>query len=99
MLFSSKQRSFLRAEAHGLKPVVQIGKEGITENVIASINDAFNTREVLKIKVLETAPETASESVKSILAGMDDTYLVQVMGRIITLFRQSERNPKIVLPA
>ena len=48
---TSKERANLRAEANGLDPIFQIGKEGITDSVIAQLEDTFNTRELFKIKV------------------------------------------------
>ena len=58
-MLNSKQRAQLRAEANGLDPIFQIGKEGVTESVISQVEDTFNTRELFKIKVhLETSPET-----------------------------------------
>lgn len=98
---NTKQRTYLRSLAHHLKPVVIIGKEGVTQSVIESVNNAFINRELLKVKVLENAPESARESVNLILENesMHDTLAVQVMGRIITLFRPNRKNPKIVLPS
>ena len=61
-MITSKQRAQLRAEANGLDPIFQIGKEGVTDAVIAQVEDTFNTRELFKIKVhLETSPETPKE--------------------------------------
>ena len=90
---NTRKRTALRSQAHQLKPVVIIGKEGITENVIVSINNAFNTREMLKVKVLENAPETTKGCVDIILSDerMQETLLVQLMGRIITLYRKNDK--------
>jgi HrpA-like RNA helicase len=50
---TSKQRAHLRKLAHSLKPVVLVGTDGVTDAVLASILDAFNTRELLKVKLQE----------------------------------------------
>ena len=84
---TSKERAKLRAEANGLEPVFQIGKEGITESVIAQLEDTFNTRELFKIKVhLETAPEGPKELATKI-AEATGCDIIQVIGGTIVVFR------------
>ena len=84
---TSKERAKLRAEANGLDPIFQIGKEGITESVVAQLEDTFNTRELFKIKVhLESAPETPKELAVKI-AEATGCDIVQVIGGIIVVFR------------
>ena len=84
---TSKERAKLRAEANGLDPIFQIGKEGVTDAVIAQIEDTFNTRELFKIKVhLETSPETPKEIAQRI-AEATKCDVVQVVGGTIVLFR------------
>ncbi|MBQ8183626.1 MAG: YhbY family RNA-binding protein [Clostridia bacterium] len=84
---TSKERANLRAQANGIDPIFQIGKEGVTDAVIAQIEDTFNTRELFKIKVhLETAPETPKEMATKIseATGCD---IIQVIGGTIVVFR------------
>ncbi len=84
---TSKERAKLRAEANGLDPIFQIGKEGVTDAVIAQIEDTFNTRELFKIRVhLETSPEGPKEIAQKIseATGCD---VIQVIGGIIVVFR------------
>lgn len=84
---TSKERAKLRAEANGLDPIFQIGKEGITDAVISQIEDTFNTRELFKIKVhLETAPETPKEMAVKI-AEATGCDVIQVIGGTIVVFR------------
>jgi RNA-binding protein len=84
---TSKERARLRAEANGLDPIFQIGKEGITDAVIAQLEDTFNTRELFKIKVhLETAPETPKELAIKI-AEATGCDIIQVIGGTIVVFR------------
>ncbi len=84
---TSKQRAELRAQANGLDPVFQIGKEGVTDAVIAQIEDTFNTRELFKIKVhLESSPEKPKETAQKI-ADATKCDVVQVVGGTIVLFR------------
>ena len=84
---TSKERARLRAEANGLDPIFQIGKEGITDAVIAQLEDTFNTRELFKIKDhLETAPETPKELATKI-AEATGCDIIQVIGGTIVVFR------------
>ena len=84
---TSKERAKLRAEANSLEPIFQIGKEGITESVVAQLEDTFNTRELFKIKVhLESSPEDPKEIAAKIseATGCD---IIQVIGGTIVVFR------------
>ncbi len=84
---TSKERAKLRAEANGLDPIFQIGKEGVTDAVIAQIEDTFNTRELFKIKVhLETAPESPKELAQK-LSEATGCDIIQVIGGTIVVFR------------
>ncbi len=84
---TSKERARLRAEANGLDPIFQIGKEGITDSVVAQLNDTFNTRELFKIKVhLETAPESPKELAVKI-AEATGCDIIQVIGGTIVVFK------------
>ena len=84
---TSKERAKLRAEANGLDPIFQIGKEGVTDAVIAQIEDTFNTRELFKIKVhLESAPESPKEIAQK-LAEATGCDVIQVIGGTIFVFR------------
>ena len=95
---NSKQRAFLRSLAHHLKPVMNIGKEGVNDSTKQAVEDAFNRRELLKVKVLEYAPLSAQEAGSSLTGMLESTQLVQVIGRVVVLYRPFPENPKIVLP-
>ncbi|MGE5431939.1 MAG: YhbY family RNA-binding protein [Syntrophomonadaceae bacterium] len=95
---NSKQRAFLRSQAHHLAPVVNIGKEGVTGSAQQAVEDAFNRRELLKVKVLEYAPLSAKEAGEEMAGKIDGVQLIQVIGRIFVLYRPFPENPKIVLP-
>lgn len=84
---TSKERAKLRAEANGLDPIFQIGKEGVTDAVVAQLEDTFNTRELFKIKVhLETAPESPKDLAVKI-AEATGCDIIQVIGGTIVVFR------------
>lgn len=86
----SKHRAELRSLANNLKPVFQLGKQGINENFIDGIDKALTAHELIKFKVLiETCPEPP-KSAAQIVAERTDAEVVSVMGGVITLYRYSE---------
>lgn len=95
---STKQRAHLRALAHPLKPIVHIGKEGVTESAVRSIEDALNGRELIKIKVLDTAPESARDAGDALAERISGGHLVQVIGRTVVLYRRDPEKPTIRFP-
>ena len=95
---NAKQRMKLKSLAHNLKPILHIGKEGVTEAALASINNAFNTRELLKVKVQESSPTGARESSEIISERLHRVHVAQVIGRTIVLYRRHPERPEIELP-
>lgn len=93
---TSKQRAQLRSLASNIDAIIQIGKEGIGENLIIQVDGALRTRELIKITALETSPMPAKEAA-TILAEATKSQVVQVIGRKIVLFRRNPQNSKIEL--
>jgi RNA-binding protein len=77
---------------------LQIGKEGLTDAASRSLRDAFNTRELLKAKVLENAPEAAREIAATLAERIEGAQVVQVIGRTVVLYRPHPNKPEIQLP-
>ena len=99
MELTSKQRAQLRALANGLDTILQIGKEGIGDNVIQQANEALEARELIKCRVLESAMLTPREACQE-LARRTLSEGVQVIGTKFVLYREShnkEKKDKIVL--
>ena len=94
---TSKQRAYLRSLANTLEQIFQIGKSGISENLIQQLSDALDARELIKIHVLETAPDTA-KNLGIEISNLTNSTLVQTIGNKITLFKQKEKNSKYELP-
>lgn len=87
---TSKERASWRAKANSLEAIIQIGKEGITDNLITQIDDTLDVRELIKIRVhLETAPQTPKELAPQ-LAERLDAEVIQVIGGIIVLYREAD---------
>lgn len=88
---TSKERAVLRAQANSLEPIIQIGKEGISDNLIAQIDDTLDVRELIKVRVhLETAPEQPKEFAQKLgeALGAD---VIQVIGGVIVLYRKIDK--------
>lgn len=89
---TSKRRAELRGMANRLEPLFHVGKSGVTPAVIAQTNEVFNTRELIKLKVLlESAPEKPREIAEKI-AAETSSQVVQVIGGSIILYKE---NPDI----
>ena len=93
---TSKQRAYLKSLAVNLDTIFQIGKGGISDELCAQLLNALNARELIKIKVLETSPDTAKDAGDAISQKIGAT-VVQVIGTKIVLYRVSdfEKNRKI----
>ncbi len=99
MNLSSKQRAYLRSLAHSLKPVAQVGAEGVTDGLVESVREALNTRELLKVKVPESAPEDARGVADELVRRLPGAHVAQVIGRTIVLYRPFPDEPGIRLPS
>lgn len=95
---TSKQRAHLRSLAHHLKPILQVGADGVSPAFLRSLEEAFNTRELLKVKVLEGAPEGARESADAIVEAVPGIHVAQTIGRTVVLYRPFPEEPEIRLP-
>lgn len=97
-MLNSRQRAQLRGLANGIETIFQIGKGGIGEQLIKQVNEALEARELIKLRVLESAPETAREAA-DIIAPAVNADVVQVIGTRFIIYRPSseKENRKIVL--
>ena len=93
---TSKQRAYLRGLANKIDSIFQVGKNGISDNLIVQVNDALEARELIKLNVLETSPEGIQE-IANTLSEATNSALVQTVGNKITLYRARKKNPIILL--
>ena len=91
-MLTSKQRAALRSHANGIETIFQIGKNGVNEMLIAQLKDALKARELIKIRVLESAMLSPGETAE-LLAQRVNGEVVQVMGSRITLFKRNHEKP------
>ena len=97
-MLRGKQKRFLRAKAHHLSPIFQVGKGGVNENMIKQISEALEVRELLKISILQNCDED-KETVASELVSGTKSELVQIIGNTIVLYKESKENKTINLPS
>ena len=89
-MITTKQRAILRSLCNTLDPVLQIGKEGITDGTISQANALFEARELFKIKVLNNCDASAKE-ISQELAEKTNCEVVQCIGNKISVYRRSTR--------
>lgn len=94
---SGKQKSHLRALAHTLEPVVQIGRQGLTEAVLREIDGALTAHELIKVKIPKE-PATPAEALEAAIEAQLGARSVQRIGHLLLLYRPRSKSPRIVLP-
>lgn len=95
---TARQRAHLRSLAHGQDPLVHIGKEGLTDSVQQAVVEAFNTRELVTLRVLDNAPRAVREVAERVADDIDDAQVVRTIGGTALLYRPHPDDPEITLP-
>ena len=93
---TTKQRAALRAMCNTMEPVLQIGKDGITDNLAKQCWDALEARELIKDNVQRNAPYTAREACEALCERVH-AEPVQCIGNRFSIYRQARENSKIRL--
>lgn len=96
-MLTGKQKRYLRSKAHHLNPIFQVGKTGVNENMIEQINEALEKRELIKVQILQNCMEEKEDVAKELAEGTE-AEVVQVIGNVIVLYKESEENKEIQLP-
>lgn len=96
-MLTSKQKRFLKSEAHHLKPIFQVGKGGVNENLIKQVDDALEARELIKVSVLQNCEEDKEVVAEKLVSGVRG-HLVQIIGSTIVIYKPSKNNKTIELP-
>jgi RNA-binding protein len=91
---TGKARTRLRALAHGLDPVVQVGRQGLTESVLKEIGHALQAHELVKVKVSADSPISPGDAKDPIATGTQ-SEVVQIIGHMLVLYRRRSAKPKI----
>lgn len=89
-MLKSKDVKYLRSQANGLDSLFQVGKDGVSKNVIQAVNNALEAQELIKINVLKTVDEEV-RAVAYDIASATNAELIQIIGRVIVLYRKSKK--------
>jgi len=97
LALTAAQNRFLRGQAHGLKPLLQVGGKGITDALVTQLDGALEHHELLKVEVAAEDRETRDAMIEE-LAQRSGAALVQRIGHVAILYRPSKDKRQIVLP-
>ncbi|ALD01549.1 MAG: ribosome assembly RNA-binding protein YhbY [Acinetobacter sp.] len=92
---SIQERKRLRQIGHALNPVVMLGGQGLTENVVEETNRALNDHELIKVKIAGEDREARVAAMNEI-AQVTGAEIVQTIGKIVLLYKKAaKQNPKL----
>ena len=89
-MLNARDKKILRAQAQQYRSLFQIGKDGISDNLIATLDDSLRAHELVKLNLLKTAPLSTAEAA-ALLAQATDSELVHSIGRTFVLYRRSKK--------
>ncbi|MEE0967112.1 MAG: ribosome assembly RNA-binding protein YhbY [Bacilli bacterium] len=89
-MLTSKQKKYLKSEAHHLKAIFQIGKDGVHEKQIIGINEALEAQELIKVKLLDSCPVPVKNAALEI-SMYTKAEVVQIVGHTIVLYKKSDK--------
>ena len=89
-MFTSKQRSNLKSIANAIEPITQVGKGGINDNLIKSLSDALEARELIKVSVLNNVENEVKDIAKELSTKLR-AQTVTCIGKKIIIYRKSRR--------
>lgn len=97
MALTAKQRQYLKGLAHGLSPVVRVGKGKLSESVVAETKKALESHELIKVRIeIDEGEERRATAAQ--LAEATDAHLAGTVGKIAILYRERDEKPKIKVP-
>lgn len=91
---NSSQRAILRSMSNTIEPILHIGKQGITQSIIAQADEALEAREIIKGTVQQNVDITAKDALQELCQSLK-AEPVQAIGRKFVLYRESKENKKI----
>ncbi|MEJ6951874.1 ribosome assembly RNA-binding protein YhbY [Natronospora cellulosivora (SeqCode)] len=96
-MLTSKRRAYLRGQANRLNPIIQIGKDGISDGVIEQVDAALDDHELIKGRILNNSMEDVRDAANQ-LADKTEAEVVQTIGNVFVIFRRNNEEPKYILP-
>lgn len=95
-MINSKQRAVLRKMANTMDPVIQVGKGGISDNIINETRRELFDKELIKLSVMRNVPESVRQ-ISDLIAQQTDADVVQVIGRKFVLYKRNEEEPRLII--
>lgn len=95
-MITSKQRAYLKSLANEIKPIINIGKNSISKDLIKTVDEALEKRELIKIKILNNNLDDEKYIIDEITNNTNSEFVSHI-GNIITIYRQSKNHKKIEL--
>lgn len=89
-MLRGKQKRFLRSKAHNLKPIAQIGKEGLSSTWLQQIEEAIEKRELIKVNILQNSLVDEAE-VQEFVENNSDIQVVQIIGHVLVMYRRASK--------
>ena len=96
-MLTGKQKRFLRAEAHHLDPIFQVGKGGVNGTMLAQLREVLEVRELIKVRILDNCEDDKNDVAVELAEGTG-AELVQLIGLTVVLYKESKNKKKIILP-
>lgn len=93
MELRGKQKRYLRAQAHSLRPMFSVGKEGLSQNWLDQLSGALDKRELIKINILQNT-DVDIDTVRQFIESKTNIQVVQTIGRVLVLFMVSADESK-----
>lgn len=90
-MLNKQDKAYLRKESHNLRPLFNIGKEGISENFIDTLNDSLLAHELVKVSLLKTSPISINEAGLE-LSMLTHSEVVHIVGHTVVLYKRSKKN-------
>jgi RNA-binding protein len=97
LALAAAQKRYLRGLAHDLKPVILVGAKGVTDALVAELDQALERHELLKVKVAAEDRDERDAWIEDLVA-RSRAELIQRVGHVVTLYRRSSDKPQIELP-
>ena len=97
MNLTSKQRAYLKSKAQTIDPILQIGKSSVTTELVTSVAEAIEKRELIKLHILQNCDDDAKE-IANTIAERTHSTVVQIIGKKIVLFKQKKKDSAYTLP-
>lgn len=93
-MITGRQRAKLKSLSHGVRPLIQIGKGGLSEGFFSQLDKLLEDHELVKMVILKNSVEELDQITPLILKKMEAEF-VQAIGNKLTIYRKSKENPKI----